>query len=109
MQRHPFSQRVCGLKQNRCAVLNLSPDIVEECTLCDHVEEQSVLISVRIVHVCDDFIVAHAFQRVKAETDFLTIFTRWKARATLVAAAAVGHVMARTPNSDLRTPILGLG
>jgi hypothetical protein len=45
---------------------------------------------IRIAHVCDDFGVAHAFQRVKAETDFLAIFTRRKARATLVAAAAVG-------------------
>jgi hypothetical protein len=34
-------------------------------------------------------LVAHAFQRVKAVTSFLTIFTRRKARATLVAAAAV--------------------
>ena len=32
----------------------------------------------------------HTLSSVKAETDFLTIFTRWKARATLVAAAAIG-------------------
>jgi hypothetical protein len=45
-------------------------------------------ISIWIVHVCDDFGVARAFQRVKAETSFVTNFTGWKARATLVAAAA---------------------
>jgi hypothetical protein len=39
--RRPFSQHVCGLKQNRCAVLKLSPDIVEERTLCEHVEQQA--------------------------------------------------------------------
>jgi hypothetical protein len=48
-----------------------------------------MLISIRIVHVCDDFGVARAFQRVKAETSFPTNFTGWKARATLVAVAAV--------------------
>jgi hypothetical protein len=32
----------------------------------------SVLISIRIDHVCDDFGVARAFQRVKAEPSFLT-------------------------------------
>src|SRR5688500_10745810 len=39
--------------------------------------------------------VARAFQRVKAETRFLTNFTGWKARATLVAAASVGSLMRR--------------
>jgi hypothetical protein len=40
-------------------------------------------------HAGDDFGVARAFQRVKAETNFLPNFTGWKARATLVAAAAL--------------------
>jgi hypothetical protein len=32
------------------------------------------------------FAVAHAFQRVKAETSFLTVFMRWKAHATYFVA-----------------------
>jgi hypothetical protein len=34
----------------------------------------------------DDFEVARAFQRVKLETNFPTNITRWKPRATKVAA-----------------------
>jgi hypothetical protein len=49
-----------------------------------------MMISIRIDHVRDDFGVARAFQRVKAETSSLTNFTGWKARATLVAATVVG-------------------
>jgi hypothetical protein len=46
-------------------------------------------ISIRFVHVSDYFRMARAFQRVKAETSFLTNIAGWKARTTLVAAAAI--------------------
>jgi hypothetical protein len=39
-------------------------------------------VSIGIIHLCDDFGVARAFQRVKADTSFVTDITGWKARAT---------------------------
>ena len=50
------------------------------------------LVSVHFTARCDDFGVARVFQPVRAETNFLTIFTGWKARATLVAATTVQNI-----------------